>query len=73
MISVWISIKISFEFMFTKDRLEVSRQCPKCGSSQVVRAARAGGLDQILSLFNRYPYQCFQCPSISIFHLIGRK
>jgi hypothetical protein len=59
--------------MFLADKSEISRKCPECGSSQICRTARSGAVDRILSFFNRYPYECFQCPTGKVFHLTGRK
>jgi hypothetical protein len=57
--------------MFFSDRPSTNRQCPECGTTQICRAQRVGGLDRILSLVNRYPYHCLQCPAS--FYRTGRK
>jgi hypothetical protein len=59
--------------MLFTDRATTNRQCPECGTTQICRARRAGGLDRILSLVNRYPYYCHQCPTDVRFYLTGRK
>jgi predicted RNA-binding Zn-ribbon protein involved in translation (DUF1610 family) len=37
---------------------QATYQCPKCGSPQVSRSQRVGGLDRLKSVFNIYPYRC---------------
>jgi uncharacterized protein with PIN domain len=59
--------------MLLVDKSEINRRCPDCGSDQICRVSRAGVRDQIRSLMNRYPYECFQCPTGKVFHLIGKK
>jgi uncharacterized protein with PIN domain len=62
--------------MLLTDQSEISknsRQCPDCNSDQIGRVSRSGGADRIRSLINRYPYQCYQCPTMNIFYLIGKK
>ena len=55
------------------DRSTTNRQCPECGTNQICRAHRGGGLDRILSLMNRYPYYCLQCPTDVRFYRTGRR
>jgi hypothetical protein len=49
-----------------------THKCPSCGGNKVRRTTRIGGLDQILSLVNVYPYRCRQCPPPNRFHKFGR-
>jgi predicted RNA-binding Zn-ribbon protein involved in translation (DUF1610 family) len=59
--------------MLLVDKSETSRHCPDCGSDQICRVSRSGAIDRIRSLMNRYPYECFQCPTGRVFHLVGKK
>jgi ssDNA-binding Zn-finger/Zn-ribbon topoisomerase 1 len=59
--------------MFLTEQPTTNRQCPECGTTQICRAHRDGGFDRILSLVNRYPYYCLQCPTDVRFYRIGRK
>jgi predicted RNA-binding Zn-ribbon protein involved in translation (DUF1610 family) len=59
--------------MLLNNRAVSTHKCPVCGSYQVRRAHRAGGLERIISLVNLYPYHCLQCPSDTRFHRFGKR
>jgi predicted RNA-binding Zn-ribbon protein involved in translation (DUF1610 family) len=57
----------------SKAKAQVDRQCPKCGSTDIIRSQRVDFTEQIMAFINIYPYRCQKHNCKQRFESFGRR